>query len=70
MNDELHLCHFSKYDLERGWYGIAINRCEENDKGELWVDNTEYGNRVNFCPFCGYEAKRKFKTPETATATP
>jgi len=40
-------------------YGYAIYECEENERGELWVGNDEYGSQVNFCPFCGAAAKVK-----------
>lgn len=37
-------------------WGWAIDCCDEREDGTLWVDNDEYGNQVNYCPFCGYEA--------------
>ena len=39
--------------------GAAINRCIEDFEGRLAVDNDEYASYVNYCPFCGYEAKTK-----------
>jgi hypothetical protein len=39
-----------------GRWGAAIETCELDDKGELWVTNDEYSSRVNFCPFCGWPA--------------
>lgn len=39
--------------------------CVEEDEGELWVSaNDEYEYQVNFCPFCGKEAKVKVKERE------
>lgn len=40
-------------------YGAAIEECEETEQGELWAGNSEYGTQVNFCPFCGYKARRQ-----------
>lgn len=40
-----------------GNFGAAVDRCVEDEQGRLWVDNREYKNRVNYCPFCGYRAK-------------
>jgi hypothetical protein len=37
-------------------YGNAIDDCTENEKGEFWVGNGEYGSQVNFCPICGAKA--------------
>ena len=39
--------------------GPALDNCEEDDDGELYIDNGEYASQVNFCPICGYEAKVK-----------
>lgn len=38
-------------------HGAAVSYCEENERGELWASNGEYGTRVNFCPFCGQRAR-------------
>jgi hypothetical protein len=40
-------------------YGEAITSCYENEKGEFWAGNDEYGSRVNYCPFCGMKAPRQ-----------
>jgi len=48
-----------EYYFESGFFGQAICTCEESEDGKLWCDNEEYKTRVNFCPFCGYEAKNK-----------
>ncbi len=45
-------------DVSFSAYGPAITECCELDDGELWVSNDEYATRVNFCPFCGYKAKK------------
>lgn len=43
-----------------GSCGEAIGHCfEDNDR--LFVDNSEYTSQVNYCPYCGYEAKEKVK---------
>ena len=42
-------------------YGCAIWVCYENELDELVVENGEYGSQVNYCPYCGYEAKNKIK---------
>lgn len=42
-------------------YGSAITYCKETEEGILYVSNNEYTSQVNFCPFCGYEAKRKIQ---------
>ena len=61
MSAKLHRC-IADLDLMKhlhGMYGCAIERCQENAAGELWCDNDEYATRVNFCPFCGYEAPER-----------
>ena len=45
------------YFFNTAKYGGAIYDCEENEDGELWVDNGEYASQVNYCPYCGYKAK-------------
>jgi len=42
-------------------YGCAIWVCYEDKLDELVVENGEYGSQVNYCPYCGYEAKNKIK---------
>lgn len=39
--------------------GSAIVYCQEYSNGVLYVTNEEYSSQVNFCPFCGYEARVK-----------
>lgn len=60
---ELHKCIDENDAFPRGGYGAAVTICLEFENGDLWVDNGEYGNRVNFCPFCGYEAQNKIPWP-------
>lgn len=52
----LHKCSGT---LPEGAHGGAILYCEENEDGELWVDNIEYASQVGWCPYCGYEAQVK-----------
>jgi hypothetical protein len=49
--------HECSGDLPDAVYGPAIYMCEEDDEGKLWVTNGEYASQVNYCPYCGYEAK-------------
>ena len=51
--------HHCEKELPFAEYGQAIDECEGNDKGELWVSNGEYASQVNFCPFCGTKAKKE-----------
>lgn len=39
--------------------GDPVEKCYEDDEGKLWIETVDYVSRVNFCPFCGYEAKVK-----------
>ena len=62
-----HICE-PGYDIEREehvfptrGFGVAVIRCYEDEQGRLWVTNDEYETRVNFCPFCGYQAKSQVK---------
>jgi hypothetical protein len=57
---EKHLCK-APYEAERSLWGKAITKCEEDENNKLFVDNEEYGSQVNFCPYCGYQAKVKIK---------
>jgi hypothetical protein len=56
MAELLHKCNWV---LPRAGYGSAIENCEERENGELWVDNNEYASQVNYCPYCGYKAKKQ-----------
>jgi Protein of unknown function (DUF551) len=49
----IHKCQGKTGNLE------AVTECAEDKAGTLWVSNGEYDSQVNFCPFCGYEAKVK-----------
>ncbi len=57
---KLHHCDYRmlrvEWDEYRLLYGVAVVECNESVDGWLVVDNAEYGNRVNYCPFCGYKA--------------
>lgn len=51
-----------------GGFGAAIDICYETDDRSLICANSEYATRVNYCPFCGYEAPNKVQwrpAPET-----
>ncbi len=37
-------------------HGEAIEDCNEDADGRLFVSNDEYGSQVNFCPMCGFKA--------------
>lgn len=52
---EIHYCHIISPDHN---HGCAIDDCYEDIKGFLFVSNGEYGSQVNFCPMCGYKAKK------------
>lgn len=62
-NMERHYCTQPKGTKDY-IYGVAIYQCTELEDGTLMVDNEEYGSQVNFCPYCGYEAKVKIKDNE------
>lgn len=53
---KLHYCEPLDEEIESSHYGTAIGTCAEDEYGKLWVDNEEYGNSVNYCPFCGFKA--------------
>jgi len=53
-----HLCCIP---VKQYMYGAAINECFEDDEDYLFVCNGEYGSQVNYCPLCGYEAKKKIE---------
>lgn len=55
MANKKHSC---EKGLPYGAYGSAICDCVENSEGELWVGNGEYKSQVNFCPFCGFKARK------------
>ena len=42
----------------KGEFFSAVTECFEKDDGTLWVTNEEYFSSVNFCPQCGYKAKK------------
>lgn len=51
----LHACDI---DTPQHLFGNAINTCIEDLDGYLFVGNGEYGSQVNYCPMCGYKAKK------------
>ena len=59
---ELHFCKNDKSSEVD--FTIQITQCAEEDNLTLWLENeidesNLEGVQVNFCPFCGYEAKVK-----------
>lgn len=67
MEIKLHECS-PGYDWQKekkvfpeSGYGSPGWHCAEHEDGTLWLDNEEYGVRVNFCPFCGFEAKSQIE---------
>ena len=62
IRKELHRCEIKEWGVIKkdGGFGQAIIFCYERD-GMLFVDNDEYNNQVNFCPFCGHKAKIQIK---------
>lgn len=75
--DEMHLCQIPEPEVLTGPVGQlelfgSIYWCEEreNEDGEkiLWVRDGSHGTRVDYCPFCGYEAEdKKWSSIETET---
>ena len=57
--DNRHTCKIQD-DLEIIFHGGAVEHCESDQEGRLWVrtHNDEYGNEVLFCPFCGTASSR------------
>jgi hypothetical protein len=56
MKGSIHVHHFN---LPSGENGPCISKCRELHSGELFVYHETKATQVNFCPACGYEAKRK-----------
>lgn len=56
--------HYCTANLPYSAYGVALDSCYEDTEARLWVSNGEYMSQVNFCPFCGYEAKIKVEYKE------
>lgn len=46
MSDELHTCTKN------------ISSCQEKEDRNLWLYIGTYKSKVNFCPYCGYKAKK------------
>lgn len=59
MTTRLHHCTVPRDAADDSL--LAVTDCVEYEDGTLVVDNGEYGNEVNFCPYCGYEAKVKIR---------
>ena len=51
--------HRCEGELPKAAYGAAIRYFYEDVDGKLWISNDEYASQVNFCPYCGCEAKVK-----------
>ncbi|MBL7204560.1 MAG: hypothetical protein ISS63_09535 [Desulfobacteraceae bacterium] len=49
------MMHYCEYEFNRNLDAFCF--CEEQENGTFVVGNGEYGNEVNFCPFCGKKAK-------------
>lgn len=58
MSEDLHRCNLPEMK-ERTGYGAAVTYCQEYPDGTLDVSNDEYGSRVNYCPVCGFKAKKQ-----------
>lgn len=64
MTEQYHACEqateMRDTPICTAWHqaGHAIDSCEEDEHAFLWAGNGEYESMVNFCPFCGYKAKR------------
>jgi len=56
-----HDCKLPEKAKQDG-FGGSISYCLEDASGELWVGNDANENQVNFCPFCGFEAKVRIKS--------
>ena len=57
-----HYCeepHYKDIPVREGgtFYGSAVSRCTEDDRGYFWVDNDEYISYVLYCPFCGVKGR-------------
>ena len=63
---KLHYCEPSEEKMQGSGYGLAVTICAEDEYGMLWVDNDEYGNAVNYCPFCGFKAKVSMNPKESS----
>lgn len=59
---DLHECKHEPNAEDVIHYGVSVERCWTDVNGLMWVEShcSEYGNRVNFCPFCGAGATVKF----------
>lgn len=62
QDNQLHKHEF--LHLPTDGYGAAINSVDEMEDGALWIGNGEYGSQINFCPVCGYKAKKEVEIDE------
>ncbi len=53
------MAHGCDGTLPHDGYGEAVDECSENDHGEFWCGNGEYGSQVNYCPYCGARAPKQ-----------
>jgi len=53
MNRPRHMCDG---ELPYDGYGAAVEFCDEDAEGRLWVGNGEHASQVNHCPYCGFRA--------------
>ncbi len=58
-NTALPRLHYCASGNANGVIGFshAVDDCREHADGRLEVENGEYGTYVNFCPFCGFQAR-------------
>ena len=61
-----HECFIPSWEMKHTMYGNAIHDCYEDEEGRLIAQGEEYGNQVNFCPFCGYKAKVQIEYKPTS----
>lgn len=61
MNIIIHRCKASDEMWARSSKSnMAVSECYETEDGEMWADDGEYANVVNYCPFCGKKAGKQF----------
>ena len=66
ITSRLHCCslYYSKAGLcitDKDIGSKAACKCKEQDGGQLEWNDGDYSRLVNFCPYCGYEARVKIK---------
>ena len=55
VDSELHLCEGKD---EGNIYSPSTTYCYETAEGYLWAGGHNYESGVNYCPFCGFKAKK------------